>query len=617
MFLFKETNIKKYRSEIHLYGVSFLLALSFFYSTFSLFRFCYYLCLCIYTFLIAYRFVLDRKKIIDALIPFWLYGVLLLFFLYGLIVNSRIAEPIYLYKELSHGIIIAIPIVFIRMQASILLNKDRFWLICANFIIGMTLIISIVFFYKLIVTDLQRLVSIRRDYNFLALNLLFGLITLIYMSFKGKLKINSFIIQLFIVLIIANIVLLFSRRGIIAIIVIIGFLPLISVKVGLRIFLKKFWLIYLGVLVVITSLFAFILVSSDTRVKLFDMAGLDKATQGVIVKKTFRYYSVLYNGDYTYYKTLFLPKKANNTNFIIYENDTKKVELKQIYDLSPPFKADSAYLMDSSNTAYNYGENAFLSVPFDSSIYQINSGDTLVVSAYCYVSKKFDHEWSTIGIEAEGKIGTSYNLKSIGTWQFLTYTYTDISQVIAPKMMAALYGTSSFKKLNGYILFASPKLKFIKNKENNLAEIPTETIIIDKNSGLNNRFSRWLFAFRIWSFNYKWHEKIFGKGFTYINVFVKEFAVRENVDYPHNPIISSVLYSGILGGLFYIYFLGLSFLRYWRLRKELTLFALLYLLAFSFTMFSGNSHFSIPAFALLSLIPFVFEMPKNMKNETD
>lgn len=136
------------------------------------------------------------------------------------------------------------------------------------------------------------------------------------------------------------------------------------------------------------------------------------------------------------------------------------------------------------------------------------------------------------------------------------------------------------------------------------------------NKLMDSRIQRWKFA-SFYFKRYHFIQKLFGAGFDYLTVFpiiFPENGTNKGPDYPHNPIISTFLYSGILGGLFYIYFLGLSFYRYWLLRKKLALFGILYSLAFAFTFFSGNSHFSVPSFTLLSLLPFAFPIKKKINN---
>jgi O-antigen ligase len=85
----------------------------------------------------------------------------------------------------------------------------------------------------------------------------------------------------------------------------------------------------------------------------------------------------------------------------------------------------------------------------------------------------------------------------------------------------------------------------------------------------------------------------------------KFYPEEDRIDYPHNPIISSFLYSGIIGGLFYVYFLVLSFYYYWKYRKHHALFFILYLTTFAFIFISSDSHFNVPIFAMLSLVPFI------------
>ena len=117
---------------------------------------------------------------------------------------------------------------------------------------------------------------------------------------------------------------------------------------------------------------------------------------------------------------------------------------------------------------------------------------------------------------------------------------------------------------------------------------------------------RWKYALELWTKEYSWSKKIFGGGFDYLEMYGKKFYPEEDrIDYPHNPIISSFLYSGIIGGLFYVYFLVLSFYYYWKYRKHHALFFILYLTTFAFIFISSDSHFNVPIFAMLSLVPFI------------
>lgn len=128
----------------------------------------------------------------------------------------------------------------------------------------------------------------------------------------------------------------------------------------------------------------------------------------------------------------------------------------------------------------------------------------------------------------------------------------------------------------------------------------------EKEKLLSERTVRWKYAFEIWTSEYSWFNKFFGKGFDYLELFGHKFYPDEDrVDYPHNPIISAFLYSGLIGGFFYIYFLALSFWYYWKYRKHHMLFFILFLVTFVFVSISSNSHFNVPIFAMLSLVPFI------------
>ncbi len=123
---------------------------------------------------------------------------------------------------------------------------------------------------------------------------------------------------------------------------------------------------------------------------------------------------------------------------------------------------------------------------------------------------------------------------------------------------------------------------------------------------LSTRISRWKYSFEIWMNEYKWKDRLIGGGFDYLKKFGEKFYPdEERIDYPHNTIISSFLFSGIIGGAFYIYFLILSFVYYWKQREKLSLLFILYTITFIFIFISSDSHFNVPIFALLSLTPFI------------
>jgi hypothetical protein len=170
----------------------------------------------------------------------------------------------------------------------------------------------------------------------------------------------------------------------------------------------------------------------------------------------------------------------------------------------------------------------------------------------------------------------------------------------------------------GRSMYADEKIEMIRALEDERIE---QLIFgAEKKQLLFERITRWKFAWELWTTEYTWSNKLIGKGFDYLDQFGQKFYPDEDrVDYPHNPIISSFLYSGIIGGFFYIYFLILSFFYYWKYRKHHMLFFILFLVTFTFIFISSDSHFNVPIFAMLSLVPFITKYivkEKQQKNPT-
>lgn len=130
------------------------------------------------------------------------------------------------------------------------------------------------------------------------------------------------------------------------------------------------------------------------------------------------------------------------------------------------------------------------------------------------------------------------------------------------------------------------------------------------------RTDRWRYALELWQTRYDTKQKIFGQGFKYLEWYGEKFYNNpKRYDFPHNPIISSFLYSGIIGGIVYVIFLIMSVRLYWKQRKVLGIFFIMYLCCMFFSMFSGSSHFSFPLFAFLSFVPFI-EYKNDSENQS-
>jgi len=124
-----------------------------------------------------------------------------------------------------------------------------------------------------------------------------------------------------------------------------------------------------------------------------------------------------------------------------------------------------------------------------------------------------------------------------------------------------------------------------------------------KSNIYSGRINRWQYSRVVFKDSMSIPQKIFGGGFNYLEMFGEEFGEKK-YDYPHNTFISAFLYSGIVGGFFYIWFMFLVFYYYIKYYKYHVYFFICFLVVFYFSFFSGNTIFSIPIFAIISIIPF-------------
>jgi hypothetical protein len=121
-----------------------------------------------------------------------------------------------------------------------------------------------------------------------------------------------------------------------------------------------------------------------------------------------------------------------------------------------------------------------------------------------------------------------------------------------------------------------------------------------------DRLSRWKFSLEIFEKEYNTAEKIFGGGFDFLNWYGKVFKNDEDeIDYPHNPFLHILLYSGIIGVILYIFFLYSVCFLYWKYRKEYPVMFFSFLITYFFTFFSGGNPFSPPMTGFFILLPFL------------
>lgn len=119
------------------------------------------------------------------------------------------------------------------------------------------------------------------------------------------------------------------------------------------------------------------------------------------------------------------------------------------------------------------------------------------------------------------------------------------------------------------------------------------------------RINRWRFAWQIYSKEYNLKQKIIGSGFNYLNWYGFYFyRDKTKSDWPHNPFLSVLLYSGILGLIFYIIVLSRAIMLYLKYRKEYLILFIFFLITFFFAFFSVNSPFTPPIWGFFLILPF-------------
>jgi hypothetical protein len=136
---------------------------------------------------------------------------------------------------------------------------------------------------------------------------------------------------------------------------------------------------------------------------------------------------------------------------------------------------------------------------------------------------------------------------------------------------------------------------------------------------LESRISRWNYAFELWKERYAMRNKLMGHGFDFIEWYGAKFnpnSVDKAYDWPHNPFISVLLYSGVLGLIAYLWLLFKTVHLYLKYKKEYGIFFTGFLLTFFFSFFSGSSPFDPPIMGFFILFPFFIKTINRKDNKS-
>ena len=122
-----------------------------------------------------------------------------------------------------------------------------------------------------------------------------------------------------------------------------------------------------------------------------------------------------------------------------------------------------------------------------------------------------------------------------------------------------------------------------------------------------DRLELWLFGWQYFK-SLPWYRKVFGDGFNYYKIYKLRFGSKYNYKkeyFPHNPILSALLYSGILGAIAYLFFLFQVIYYYYKYHKGLGIMTLIFVLTAMYAFVSNRSHFTDTYLIIFTLFPFV------------
>jgi hypothetical protein len=134
------------------------------------------------------------------------------------------------------------------------------------------------------------------------------------------------------------------------------------------------------------------------------------------------------------------------------------------------------------------------------------------------------------------------------------------------------------------------------------------------NKFIGDRVTRWQFAGQIFIKEYGLKEKLLGGGFSFLNWFGYYFEYDKlQSDYPHNPFLSILLYSGLIGLLIYLFFFYRVIVLYLRYANDYPVLISFFIITAFFSFFSAGSPFDPPVMGFFMLLPFFLNYVSNLK----
>jgi hypothetical protein len=319
------------------------------------------------------------------------------------------------------------------------------------------------------------------DKNFSMLIVFFGMICLVLLSAKPLTTLQSFFINILLVLCSIDILFSGSRRGVFVLII------LVIILIGLQfysIFKKKnyiklicsntrFYLICLIILILSCYCFTFE-TSYAFKNKTLRFIGSKNllATKHKIALKGYWYYSA-FSQTKTYpdiYNILWTP------GFDPLDPDSgwgtrihKTITHLTGYNVEIVPRGTKGYCMDKTCNADTWEGNAYsYTTVFNKNV---NKNDTLSASVFCFVSSDFDGTWALLDYvgSSDGEKIDKYDLNFKGTWQKLSIKASCSGGNAPLYLYFSKYGYTDFKSLKGYVIFTDPQITIIPKRDSTLS----------------------------------------------------------------------------------------------------------------------------------------------------
>jgi O-antigen ligase len=413
---------------------------------------------------------------------YYILLLLVVFFIYSFFITEKV------YLSISKNLVDIIILLSVFLLLSLFIRKktdlNLYLKNIVKLIILFAFVISIDEIGNIFYIFSDRNLSLKIDYNFAILPIIFGIIGLLYSLLQTDFKIQKTLANFLLIVFFISILLSGSRRGLAVLLVIL--LIIIGIQIGILFkkisFFKKLktTLLFFSIsLISLTILGSFLVFSTSSSFKNRTLMNIGSknlpAAKERITFTVYRYASALNNllkfSDID--KLIWTPSldpKDPDSGWGSRKHKTIFPLTGNNVEIVPP--ESKGYLMNNTCNANAWGSNSYSFTKLYTT--SVNDSDIIEGSVFCYVSKDFNGDWARIVLSSDNLFWTasdSYDLGNKGTWQKLNVSAISSRKEVSMYLYFCKLGVNDFTTLNGYIIFAYPKFKIISRKDSILTNI--------------------------------------------------------------------------------------------------------------------------------------------------